>query len=62
MTRSERAVLERVLIELEREVKNIQEEINELRRTLQGTGIRKRGRSHARMCVRRYKLLVNRTP
>jgi hypothetical protein len=62
MTRSERLALERALFELEREVKQVQGDIEEIRRTLYGTGVRRRGRSRARMCVRRYKVLANRTP
>ena len=52
MTRSERLILEKVLIELETEMKKVQEEIDELRRTLRGKETRRRGRANDRMCVR----------
>ena len=38
MTRSERVLLERVLLELEVEMKKVQEEMDKLRQRLKGTG------------------------
>jgi hypothetical protein len=52
MTRSEKLILERVLFELETEMKKVQDEIDELRRALKSKGIRRRGRANDRMCVR----------
>ena len=55
MTRSERLALEKVLVELEFEMRKVQEEIDELRRRLRITGITKR-RSSIRMCARRERM------
>jgi len=52
MTRSERIVLERVLLELEKEMKNVQLEIDQLRTRLRSTDISRRRRSQVRMCRR----------
>ena len=52
MTRSEKLVLEKVLFELETEMKKVQEEIDELRRTLRNKGMRRPSRAHDRICVR----------
>jgi hypothetical protein len=52
MTRSERLVLERVLVELEVEMGKVQEEIDELRRRLKSTGINRLRRPRGRVCTR----------
>ena len=52
MTRSERLALERVLTELEIEMRKVQEEIDELRRRLSGTGMTKRRRTPRRLCAK----------
>jgi hypothetical protein len=52
MTRSERLALERVLTELEIEMRKVQEEIDELRRRLGGTGMTKRRRAPRRLCAK----------
>jgi hypothetical protein len=49
MTRSERLVVERMLVELETEMRSVQEEMNELRRQLRVTGTSPR-RARQRVC------------
>ena len=51
MTRSERLVVERMLGELETEMRKVQEEMNELRRQLKATDISRR-RARQRVCQR----------
>ena len=51
MTRSERLVVERMLGELETEMRQVQEEMNELRRQLKGTDTSRR-RAPQRVCQR----------
>jgi hypothetical protein len=51
MTRSERLVVERMLGELETEMRQVQEEMNELRRQLKATDISRR-RARQRVCQR----------
>ena len=52
MTRSERLVVERMLGELEIEMRKVQEEINELRRRLRATDMSRRRRAGQRVCQR----------
>ena len=52
MTRSERLVVERMLGELETEMRKVQEEINELRRQLKAMDISRR-RARQRVCQRK---------
>jgi hypothetical protein len=51
MTRSERLVVERMLRELETEMRKVQDEMIELRRQLKGTDISRRRARH-RVCQR----------
>ena len=51
MTRSERLVVERMLTELEAEMRSVQEEMNELRRQLRATDTSRR-RARQRVCQR----------
>ena len=51
MTRSERLVIERMLAELEAEMRSVQEEMDELRRQLRVTGTSPR-RARQRVCKR----------
>jgi hypothetical protein len=52
MTRSERLVVERMLGELEMEMRQVQEEMNELRRQLKATYTSRRRRTRQRVCQR----------
>ena len=56
MTRSERLVVERMLGELETEMRKVQEEMNELRRQLKATYTSRR-RARERVCQRERRAL-----